>query len=390
MKIKYLLLFLILLLFGCASKTKLVPLGQASFESYRLDTQEYLKNNRVFVTENQAFELANNSPREWRPKGKPKKGILLVHGLGDSPWSFTDLGPALAKNGFLVRAILLPGCGSNPADMIEVSLEDWRKVVAQQADILGTLVDELYLGGFSNGASLALEYAYKNPQVKGLLLLSPAIKSKVGVDFLAPLAAVFKDWIMVPRSGQPEKDAFRYRIVPTNAFAQFYYLSVSVRRLLRDQPFDRPVVMVLSESDSVLDVPFIVKAFEEDFTNPASRLIYYGKSEKNLPDRSYYRTDYIPEFRISSFSHMGAMFSPTNEYYGFNGKEPMCDNGQSDRAQKRCQAGDEIWYSAWGLWKPGKIHARLTFNPYFDWQFQIIMEVLSPSRKAPNKGALTN
>lgn len=35
-----------------------------------------------------------------------------------------------------------------------------------------------------------------------------------------------------------------------------------------------------------------------------------------------------------------------------------------------------MWYSDWGYREPGKMHARLTFNPYFTWQLGVIDEVL--------------
>src|SRR5476649_67099 len=107
-----------------------------------------------------AAELAWNAPREWRPTGVPKGGILLVHGLGDSPWSFHDVGAKLAEQGFLVRTVLLPGHGTQPADMLDVTLEQWQQVVREQAAILSREVPKVYLGGFSTGANLVLDYAY--------------------------------------------------------------------------------------------------------------------------------------------------------------------------------------------------------------------------------------
>jgi hypothetical protein len=38
-----------------------------------------------------------------------------------------------------------------------------------------------------------------------------------------------------------------------------------------------------------------------------------------------------------------------------------------------------VWYSDWGYREAGKVHARLTFNPYFDWQLQQIQQLLAGS-----------
>lgn len=367
---------LLFCLCACADKRNIMPLGQDSFEAYRLSTTQWLTQHRQFQTDDRTSELLWNSPREWRPEGTPEKGILLVHGLGDSPWSFNDIGPILASHGFLVRTVLLPGCGTKPVDMIGISADDWRRVVVEQTDILRREVREVFLGGFSTGANLVLEYAYAHPEIQGLVLFSPGIKSDEPLDFLAPFAALFSDWLLDPDSGRPLQDPMRYSIVPTNGFAQFYRTSVAVRRLIQRTTFDRPVVMILSEHDSVLDVRYILKRFTTRFTHPQSRLIWYGAPVAEHGERVLVRPDALPEWRISAFSHMGVLFSPHNEEYGFNGTQRICWNGESRTNYQRCLAGEEVWFADWDYEEPGKVHARLTFNPYFDWQASVILEVL--------------
>lgn len=372
----FFLLGLALCLAACAGKRDVMPLGQSDFVTYQQETQAWVEARRDFQTRDRAEELAWNTPREWRPETAPEKGILLVHGLGDSPWSFTDTAPVLARNGFLVRAVLLPGCGTRPSDMIGVSADDWRRVVAEQIAVLQREVRHVYLGGFSTGGNLVLEYAYTHPEIRGLILFSPGIKSNEPLDFLAPLASLFSDWLMDPDSGFPRQDAMRYTIVPTDGFAQFYHTSASVRRLLRKSPFDRPVAVVLAEHDSVLDVNSILNLFDAAFTHPQSRLIWYGSPVAGHSERVLFQPDALPEWRISSFSHMGILFSPANAAYGVNGTHRICRNGQPEEKYRNCLEGGEVWYSAWGHAEEGKTHARLTFNPYFDWQTDVILGVL--------------
>ena len=73
---------------------------------------------------------------------------------------------------------------------------------------------------------------------------------------------------------------------------------------------------------------------------------------------------------------MGILFSPDNPLYGVGAREKFCWNGQSEAAFAGCQAGKEVWYSDWGYKEPGKIYARLTFNPYWIWQSGIISTFL--------------
>ncbi|MDY4162476.1 MAG: tat (twin-arginine translocation) pathway signal sequence, partial [Sutterella sp.] len=87
----------------------MLPLGQTSFAAYAEDARIWVAEHRPFVTEDRAFELTANLPREYRPAVPDGRGVLLVHGLGDSPWSFSDLAASLAAEGLLVRTVLLPG-----------------------------------------------------------------------------------------------------------------------------------------------------------------------------------------------------------------------------------------------------------------------------------------
>ena len=88
------------------------------------------------------------------------------------------------------------------------------------------------------------------------------------------------------------------------------------------------------------------------------------------------RTDSLPDLHISQFSHMGVVFSPDDPLYGIHGSLRICSNGEDKSAIAACEQGAPVWYAGWGYTEAGKIYARLTFNPYFDWQMQVMDEVL--------------
>ncbi|WP_110875752.1 alpha/beta hydrolase [Franconibacter helveticus] len=371
----------LVILTGCQQRSgPQAPLGQDSFRRYQQETRDWVAARRAFQTLDKNQELAWNTPQEWRPAAaRPEKGILLIHGLGDSPGSFSDIGPALARKGFLVRTLLLPGHGTRPGDLLYVSVDAWRRVLREQVAILARDAGKLYIGGFSTGGNLALEYAMTHPDVQGVALFSPAIKSSTRYDFLAPFAALFRDWLRPPGKVFPQQIATRYLRVPTNGFAQFYHTSAAVQRLLNEQTWNRPVVMVLAEHDSVLDTGWIVDNFDKRFTHPASRVIWYGSPRREVAgvSRVLVKPDFMPEARISQFSHMSVLFAPDNPYYGREGKEIICANGQEESEAQRCLKGETVWYSDWGYREEGKVHARLTWNPWFFWQEGVVSEVLN-------------
>lgn len=49
---------------------------------------------------------------------------------------------------------------------------------------------------------------------------------------------------------------------------------------------------------------------------------------------------------------------------------------------KKCRESKEVWYGAWGTHDGTHPFARLTFNPYYNWQAAEILKVLS---SAPSK-----
>lgn len=378
------------ILTGCASvKLSAPPAAAVSFEDYRRETIQHIQAGRHFQLADHDAELTWNTPQEWRPasseKGSyPRKGILLVHGLGDSPWSFRDLGQPLAMQGFLVRTVLLPGHGTRPEDLLQTTAEQWQQVVWEQANALQKDVEgPVYLGGFSTGANLALDYAYSHPEIAGLVLFSPGFKS-MPFDWLAPLAARIRPWLITPDGNVPMQNAVKYFNVPANGFAQFYRTSANARRLLRERAYDRPVFMAVAGHDSVLDTGYLLDVFQRRFTHPDSRLIWYGKAPDSLVDmqRVLVRPDRLPAWRISQFSHMSLTFAPANPVYGEGGIIRICLNGFSAKDTQACEQGVPVWYSDWGHREEGKVHARLTFNPYFNWQNSVMATVLGRSQTA--------
>lgn len=354
-----------------------------SFETYRQQTVAMMREKRAFQTPDTETELGWNAPRQWNPSGAVKGGVLLVHGLGDSPWSFNDVGQRLADQGFLVRTVLLPGHGTRPEDMLDVRLEEWQRVVREQAQLLSREVPEVYLGGFSTGANLVLDYAYQHDDIAGLLLFSPAFRSDSIYAWLTPWIGWARPWLAAPNDGlRPMQTPVRYMNMPTNGFAQFYRSSVLAQDRLSERKYEKPVFVAIARHDSVVDTAYVLENFQQRFSHPASRLIWYGDLPAKSADnaRVEVRKDYLPEYRISRFSHMGLLFAPDNPLYGVAGSQRICWNGQSTPDTAKCMAGQPVWYSDWGYNEPGKIHARLTFNPYFDWQTQIMLGVMGQAQ----------
>tara|TARA_Y100001960_G_scaffold333679_1_gene440193 strand:- start:621 stop:1838 length:1218 start_codon:yes stop_codon:yes gene_type:complete len=347
---------------------------QDSFEQYVDETKQWLALNRIFFTQDKESELAQVLPREYQPANPNGQGVLLVHGLGDSPYSFRDIASHLADQGYLVRTLLLPGHASKVGDLQLPSLQDWQGVVDHHIKLLKESTSTVWLGGYSTGANLVTSVALHDKSIQGLLLFSPALKPGSSAVQFAELASYFVTWA----DQDPEDNPLRYNSLPMSAAAVYYQTSSVVREQLNTTNYDRPVFMLLSEGDEVINTDYAIQTFSDKMVNPNNHIVWQGEHDLAEP-RSTRFTMNLPEQRISNGSHMGLLFSPDNPNYGAKGVNRICSNGQSEEQLNHCMNGDEVWYSSWGYVEPGKTHARLTYNPYFE-QSMAIMDTVMASK----------
>ena len=110
---------------------------------------------------------------------------------------WTDVAPALARRGYDVRAILLPGHGNTPEAQLDVTHEMWLDAARSHLELWRDPDEAFHIGGFSLGAvlatTLALEGESRGDAVDGLLLFAPAYRSSRNALLRwAPLASRFR------------------------------------------------------------------------------------------------------------------------------------------------------------------------------------------------------
>jgi len=366
---------------GYQPSTSKLPLNQRTFAQYQYQTKQWLAQNRHFLTQYPERELAANTPFEIKANKEltPSRGVLLVHGLLDSPYSFVDIAPRLAAMGFTVRTVLLEGHGSKPANLLQTDADNWYQLVDEQVAIFKQEVDELYLGGFSTGANLTTHYGMNDDDIAGLMLFSPGFKAFTELDVMAPVVPWFTDWLYAP-SLKHQTNYVRYMTGPSNAYAQYYRTSDDILALFERQTFDKPVFMALSETDSIINPHRALDIFTKRMTHHNSHLIWFGNAptlneQPVLDSRVTVLPGKVPEYQVSNYSHMGLLFSTDNSYYGVNGRQRFCVNGQQQGAYGRCVRGQDVWFSAYGYVEPNKEHARLTFNPWFEQMMKSLEQV---------------
>jgi len=172
-------------------------------------------------------------------------GVLLLHGMTDSPYTLRHLAAMFYAKGFYVLNLRLPGHGTIPAELDRLEWQDWQAAVKLGAKHVANQLEAdqpLYVLGYSNGASLALKYSmdslgdaeFRTPD--RLILISPMI----GVGPLARFSRLFywlsrleyfrhTRWVDI----YPEYDPHKYNSFPMNAGLQSYKLTLTLKEQIQ-------------------------------------------------------------------------------------------------------------------------------------------------------------
>ena len=215
---------------------------------------------------NRSFELVADTPAG---------GILLLHGMSDSPYSLRALGETLNGQGYQVLGLRLPGHGTAPSGLTSVSWQDMAAAVRLGMQHLSTRLGDkpIHIIGYSTGAPLALNVALDaeqdsaTPMPASLVLVSPAI----GISPAAALAKWKRRLSILPGLGglawlqiEPEFDPYKYNSFATNAGEQVHRLTRSVAGRIaargRSDPQGKfpPVLVLKSTVDATVSTNAVV------------------------------------------------------------------------------------------------------------------------------------
>lgn len=315
---------------------------------------------------NRSFELHHE---------EPAAGVLLLHGLSDSPYSMRVLGETLHEQGAMVLGLRIPGHGTAPSGLVETRWQDMAAAVKLAAQHVRDSVGDkpLFLVGYSNGGALAMEYTLSAlgdsalPQAAGVVLLSP----EIGVSGAAALA------VWQGRLGHllgleklawndllPEYDPFKYSSFAVNAGDIAHRITGRIQRQLDE----------LQGTGKLEGLPPIL-AFQSgvDATVSAASLVTH------LFDRLPPAQHELVLFDINRRAEVGpllkedprAVFGPllSSERRGFDLTVATNENSQSKRViASTARSGQEAIYAKVhiGEWPHGVYslsHVALPFSP---------------------------
>jgi alpha-beta hydrolase superfamily lysophospholipase len=227
------------------------------------------------------------------PQGPPVGGVVLLHGLTDSPYSQRHIAARYAQHGFVAIVPRLPAHGTVPAALTDVEWEDWlaatRLAVREARRRVGPSLP-LHLVGFSNGGALAMKYALdaiEDPVLTPpdrIMLISPNIGITAFARFagLAGLPAVLPKfakaaWLAVI----PEFNPFKYNSFPVNGGRQTWRMTQALQdqilRLARDGQLDElaPVLTFQSVIDFTVSTRAIIASLYVHLPANGSDLVLF-------------------------------------------------------------------------------------------------------------------
>jgi carboxylesterase len=187
-------------------------------------------------------------------------GVVCVHGFTGTPYDMRYLGGELARAGYHVHGLRLPGHGTSVEDLDETRWTEWADAVEDAFDAMRLSCNRVALVGLSLGGLLSLHVAARRPEVAAVASLAAPL-------WLEGLSARVAAWAVrgvltrvapmvraIPKIGGSDirdpvikAKGYGYPAIPVRALAQLVQFMELVEGEL-DQ-VKQPVLVVHAEQD---------------------------------------------------------------------------------------------------------------------------------------------
>ena len=215
---------------------------------------------------NRSYEMSSPSPTA---------GVLMIHGMSDSPYSLRAMAQTLHRSGANVVGLRVPGHGTAPSGLLTVTWQDMAAAVQLAVRHLAAKSEgkPLYIVGYSNGGALAVNYELETlldgslPSVNRLVLISP----EIGL----PKVAAFAVWQarlgrllgldkLAWNSLLPEYDPYKYGSFAVNAGDVAYQITTEIQSKITALTASKkikdlsPILAFSSIVDATVSVPALL------------------------------------------------------------------------------------------------------------------------------------
>lgn len=221
----------------------------------------YFLSRKQVASEEMLQEYYQNKHLVNKPiklEGDNESCVLLIHGWSSTSYEMYHLSQKLNSEGFSVYAPLLPGHGTKPSDLENITWRDWYNFVEKEYLELKKKYKKVYVGGCSLGGNLSVLLAQKYKCVSGLILLGTPFKMKnEKINFiLAKFVSKFKKYFKKTYPLKTKKVCGIVRLISYQEFPicsamEVYKVVCKSRKNLKK--ISQPILVFQSDVDHLVD-----------------------------------------------------------------------------------------------------------------------------------------
>ncbi|MGI8508230.1 MAG: alpha/beta hydrolase [Gemmatimonadaceae bacterium] len=207
------------------------------------------------------------------------RGVLLLHGFGDTPQTLSYMARYLHDRGYDVRVPLLPGHGRDIASFNATSHEAWFDAARSELFAMRARYDWSGLCGLSMGGALAVLLAAQLRDLPSLVLLAPYLGMPLHARAAAATHRLWSDRVgpFRARSSQsildPEERAasLAYGVVTGRALQELRTVVAKARSALPQ--VNAPTLIIQSVTDNRIP-PGVAKRSLAALGTASKRLVF--------------------------------------------------------------------------------------------------------------------
>lgn len=211
-----------------------------------------------------------------------RTGCLLLHGFTSTPAELRPLGEALNRAGYSVHAPLLPGHGTTPEDLLQVTYCDWIEGAQQGLNLLKQGCSSVVVIGHSMGGLLALQMAARN-RVSAVVTIAAALKVANPWLGWAWLAKYFRPYVEAAQKRHPleaQPYLLHYTRFPTAAAAELHSLIGHTKAIL---PHITAPALIIQTKDDETVKPESASIIYEKISSRRKECFWLDEGTHNVP-----------------------------------------------------------------------------------------------------------
>ncbi|MFP4381832.1 MAG: alpha/beta hydrolase [Candidatus Sumerlaeia bacterium] len=211
-------------------------------------------------------------PEPWTDS--PKGAILFIHGFLAGRDCFNGLGAMMAREGYVVRMMRLPGHGTSTADLAHQKKGANWQAVKTEYEALAAQYDKISVVGFSMGGTLTTILASRQ-EVERIVLLAPFYRITYFWYYIIPpewatratsllVRYVTRPEGMINVNDKSSVGQFMfYRVTPLPAVIRLFDLAKIAADEENLEKIDCPVLMIHAHGDDTASPRAARKVFEK-------------------------------------------------------------------------------------------------------------------------------